>query len=82
MPDALVISLNGMPLEVRPGTTVAAAIYLGGEAGFRRSVSGAVRGPLCGMGVCFECRVTVNGVRHVKSCQMVCNEGMQISTDV
>ena len=26
-------------------------------------------------------RVTVDGVRHVKSCQMLCKSGMQISTD-
>lgn len=82
MPDALVISLNGRPLSVRPGTTVAAAIYLAGEAGFRRSVSGEPRGPLCGMGICFECRVTVDDVRHVKSCQTLCKQGMQISTNV
>lgn len=82
MPDALAISLNGKRLTVRPGTTVAAAVYIGEESGFRRSVSGEARGPLCGMGICFECRVTVDGVRHVKSCQMLCKQGMQISTNV
>jgi len=82
MPDALVISLNGRPLSVLPGTTVAAAVYIGGESGFRRSVSGEARGPLCGMGICFECRLTVDGVRYVKSCQTLCKQGMQISTNV
>jgi len=82
MPDALAISLNGKSLSVRPETTVAAAVYIGGESSFHRSVSGEPRGPLCGMGICFECRVTVDGVRHVKSCQMLCKQGMQITTDV
>lgn len=82
MPDALAVSLNGKQLTVPFGTTVAAAVLIGGHWSFRRSVSGEPRGPLCGMGVCFECRVTVDGVRQVKSCQMLCKPGMQITTDV
>lgn len=81
MPDVLAVSLNGKALTVPPGTTVAAAVVIGGYSSFRRSVSGEPRGPLCGMGVCFECRVTVDGMRHVKSCQMLCRQGMQIDTD-
>jgi len=82
MPDTLAISLNGKDLTVPYGTTIAAAVGIGGDSVLRRSVSGEPRGPLCGMGICFECRVTVDGIRHVKSCQMLCREGMQISTDV
>ena len=82
MPEALSISLNGKPFTVPLGTTVAAAVFIAGDSCFRRSVLGEVRGPLCGMGICFECRVTVDGVRHVKSCQMLCKQGMQINTDV
>jgi D-hydroxyproline dehydrogenase subunit gamma len=81
MPDAFAVSLNRKQLTVAPGTTVAAAVLIGGHSSFRRSVSGEPRGPVCGMGVCFECRVTVDGVRNVKSCQMLCKPGMQISTD-
>lgn len=81
MPDVLAVSLNGKALTVPPGTTVAAAVVIGGYSRFRRSVSGEPRGPLCSMGVCFECRVTVDGMRHVKSCQMLCRQGMQIDTD-
>lgn len=81
MPDAFAVSLNGKALKVPAGTTVAAAVFIAGNSSFRRSVSGEPRGPLCGMGVCFECRVTVDGVRHVKSCQMLCRHGMQINTD-
>jgi sarcosine oxidase subunit alpha len=52
---------------------------LAGRSGFRRSVSGELRGPLCGMGICFECRVLVDGQLHVRSCQMLCREGMEIT---
>jgi len=81
MPDALAVSLNGKAFTVPAGTTVAAAVLIAGQSSFRRSVSGQPRGPLCGMGICFECRVTVDGVRHVKSCQTLCRQGMQIDTD-
>ena len=38
---------------------VSAAVAIAGVTAFRRSVTGEPRGPLCGMGICFECRVTV-----------------------
>lgn len=75
------VTVNGRPLDVHHGTLVAVAVYLAGETSFRRSVTGEPRGPLCGMGVCHECRVRVDGVAHVKSCQVLCDDGMQIETD-
>jgi sarcosine oxidase subunit alpha len=60
---------------------VAAAVLAAGVNTFRRSVSGEARGPLCGMGICFECRVNVNGVAHVRSCQTLCENGMDVRTD-
>jgi len=72
--------INEAHVRVNPGTSVAAAILIAGREAFRTSVSGQPRGPLCGMGVCFECRVTLNGVAHARSCQIVCEEGMQVRT--
>ena len=63
------------------GSMVAAAVLKCGVATFRRSVTGEARGPLCGMGICFECRVTIDGVAHVRSCQTVCENGMDVRTD-
>jgi sarcosine oxidase subunit alpha len=48
---------------------------------FRRSVNGEARGPLCGMGTCFECRVTIDGAPHSRSCVMLCRPGMSVVTD-
>jgi len=81
MPETVSVKVNGVPVAVSPGATVAAAIVTLGEAVFRRSVRGEPRGPLCGMGICFECRVTVNGVAHVRSCEILCGPGMEIETD-
>ncbi len=81
MADFVNVVINGQAVEVPPGTSVAAAIIMIG-APSRHSISGQPRGPLCGMGVCYECCATVNGRPHVKGCQTVCEEGMEISTDV
>lgn len=79
MRDAVQMKVNGVAVRVPRGSTVAAAVLLAGRSGFRRSVSGELRGPLCGMGVCFECRVAVDGQPHVRSCQMLCREGMEVT---
>jgi D-hydroxyproline dehydrogenase subunit gamma len=76
---SLALTVNGVPLAVPPGTTVAAAVLIAGTA-TRISVSGEPRAPLCGMGICFECRVTINGVPHQKSCQILCQAGMTVLT--
>lgn len=81
MADGITIRLNGAAMTVAPGTTVAAAIAAAG-APSRYSTSGQPRAPLCGMGICFECRARVDGVRHVKTCQLRCIEGMEVATDV
>ncbi len=74
------LSVNGKPVRVEAGTTVAAAVMIAGETTFRTSVTGQPRGPLCGMGICFECRVTINGLMHARSCQIVCEDGMKVAT--
>ncbi|HTM39892.1 MAG TPA: (2Fe-2S)-binding protein [Terriglobales bacterium] len=79
MRDAVQMKVNGVTVRVPRGSTVAAAVLLAGRSTFRRSVSGELRGPLCGMGICFECRVAVDGQLHVRSCQMLCREGMEVT---
>lgn len=82
MPEQVALTVNGREVRVAAGTTVAAAIMVAGEAAFRRSVGGEPRGPLCGMGICFECRVTIDGIAHRRSCQTLCSAGMEVRTDV
>ncbi len=82
MPEAarsIALTVNGAAIAVAPGTTVAAAVAMAGAA-TRTSVSGEPRGALCGMGICFECRVTIDGVPHLRSCQMLCQPGMGVTT--
>ena len=81
MSEPVLVQVDGRPVSVEAGTVVAAAIAKNGETGFRRSVLGTPRGPLCGMGICMECRVTINGRKHSRSCQILCESGMEIRTD-
>ena len=81
MPDAVTLRVNGVTIAVPPGAMVSAAVAMAGVCGYRRSVSGEPRGPLCGMGICFECRVTIDGRAHCRSCQVVCQNGMEVRTD-
>jgi len=77
----IVLSINGKKVVVEEGTTVAGAILREGIRGFRTSVGGEPRGPLCGMGICFECRVMIDGVGPQRSCQTLCAAGMEVRTD-
>ncbi len=81
MAEPLRLTINGLPVEVPPGTTIAAAILIASRPGFHRSVAGQPRGPLCGMGICFECRATVDGAAHRRTCQTLCRDGMEVATD-
>ena len=80
MPDAVVLTVNGRRVEVARGTSVAAAISLAGYAVLRHSVTGEPRAPLCGMGICFECRVTIDERQHVRSCLLTVRDGMVVVT--
>jgi len=81
MRDSVQILVNRSSIRVPVGTVVAAAIARAGVTGFRGSVSGQPRGPLCGMGICMECRVTINGQPHCRSCQILCEEAMEVQTE-
>lgn len=81
MPDPIQMTIDGKSVTVPNGITIAAALLRVGKPAFHRSPSGHLRGPVCGMGVCFECRVTVNGRSQVRSCQTICERGMEIRTD-
>jgi D-hydroxyproline dehydrogenase subunit gamma len=80
MPDQVSLKVNGASISVPSGTTVAVAMALAGQP-CRTSVTGEPRGPLCGMGICFECRVTINGISHCRSCQSPCEQGMEVTSE-
>lgn len=73
------VQVDGTRVRIPAGSSVAAALAQQSPGRTRLSVSGQWRAPLCGMGVCHECRVLVNG-RERLACQTVCEDGMLIAT--
>lgn len=74
---SIALNVNGSTIRVPAGASVAAAILQAGVA-FRTSVTGEARAALCGMGICEECRATIDGVPHARTCQRTAVEGMEI----
>lgn len=72
--------LDGQSVDARPGSTLAAAAWNHGLRAYRTSVSGEPRAPLCGMGICFECRLQVDGEDHVRSCLLEARQEMHVTS--
>ena len=80
MPRDVTITVDGRPIAAPEGATLASAMLGAGITRFRTSVAGEQRAPVCGMGVCFECRVTVDGRSHQRSCLISCTDGLRVET--
>jgi len=80
MSGSVRVWINEVGIDVPAGANVAAAVARAG-AHFRRSCAGEPRAPLCGMGVCFECRVEIDGVAHRRACLVLAREGMRVRCD-
>ena len=78
-PAIVEVQVDGTRVRIPVGSSVAAALAQQPPGRTRLSVSGQWRAPLCGMGVCHECRVLING-RERLACQTVCEDGMLIAT--
>ena len=75
------LTVDGQAVDARSGDSVAAALLAAGRASCRTTpVSGAMRGPFCLMGTCFECLVTIDGVGNRQACQVTVRAGMRVQT--
>jgi predicted molibdopterin-dependent oxidoreductase YjgC len=72
------ITVDGDPLEAHLGESVAAALIAAGSGPVRTTRGGHPRGVYCGMGVCFECLVVVDGVPNTRACMTWVRDGMEI----
>jgi len=77
--EAFTIQVNGNPVTAYPGETIAAVLLANGWRIFRHTpLSGEGRGPVCGMGLCFDCMVTLNGQANVRACVTFAQPGDQV----
>lgn len=77
----MTVVVDGRTVRAWEGETVAAVLLAEGMRTFRRSlVRHEPRGLFCGMGVCYECLVTVDGRAYVRACMTPVADGMVIET--
>ena len=72
------LRFDGREIEALPGETIAAALAAADVVAVRQARSGAPRGLFCGMGVCFDCLVTVDGRPSQRACLTEVQAGMDV----
>ncbi len=79
-PATVEVIVEGAPVLVPEGASAAAAVLIAGYAAIRETaVTGAPRGPLCLMGVCFDCLAEIDGVANRQACMVTVAPGMRIA---
>jgi NADPH-dependent 2,4-dienoyl-CoA reductase/sulfur reductase-like enzyme len=73
------ISYEGRPVACHAGDTVAAALVDAGEFVCRTAAEGDLRGVFCGMGVCHDCVVAIDGVHGRRACTTAARDGMAVA---
>ena len=73
--------LDGCGIRAFEGETVGAALLATGKRMLRTtSRRGEPRGLYCGIGVCFDCVMTIDGLPNVRTCQTVVRDGMRVDS--
>lgn len=79
-PATVEVLVEGAPILVPEGASAAAAMLLAGLTAFRETpVTGSPRGPLCLMGVCFDCLTEIDGMANRQACMVTVAPGMRIA---
>jgi D-hydroxyproline dehydrogenase subunit gamma len=74
------ITVDGEAVHGVAGQTVAGILLGAGRSAWRHGATGGARGVFCGIGVCFDCLVTVNGERDVRACRRRAVDGDSVTT--
>lgn len=76
-------TIDGREVQVEQGRTAAAALMLDAQQAAWRTTRRAQdrRGLFCGIGVCFDCLLTIDGRTGMRGCLVEVADGMDIRTD-
>jgi predicted molibdopterin-dependent oxidoreductase YjgC len=75
------LTFDGTTVPFRPGQTIGAALVAAGRPSWRTTrIDGSPRGLFCGIGVCFDCLVTVDGVPNQRACLVRAEAGQSVTT--
>jgi aerobic-type carbon monoxide dehydrogenase small subunit (CoxS/CutS family) len=68
-PQRFRFEFDGHAVEAEPGQSIGAALINAGYRSWRSTrTGGAPRGIFCGIGICFDCLVTVDGRPNNRAC--------------
>jgi len=76
------IEVDGEKVVAYEGETIAAAILVTGKRIFRKTTKEQSRGIYCGAGICYECRMIVNGRPNVRVCQTMATPNCKVQTQI
>lgn len=75
------IEIDGEKILAYEGETIATALLAAGKRICRKTTKkGEARGIYCGMGICFECRMVVDGRPNTRVCQTLATPGCKVQT--
>ena len=78
---AVEIVVDGLPITAFEGESIAAALLASGRRTLRTTARlHEPRGMYCGIGICFDCVMTVDGNPNVRTCQIAVRAGMRIES--
>lgn len=77
-PRRIQATFEGESIEAEAGASVAAALIASDRVAWRTTRDGAQRGLFCGIGVCFDCLVEIDGESGQRACMIPLQEGMRV----
>lgn len=73
------LSFDGQSIPAYPGETIGAALVAAGITTFRTTRRlGRPRGLFCGIGICFDCLLVVDGSPNQRACLTPARPGMVV----
>jgi predicted molibdopterin-dependent oxidoreductase YjgC len=81
-PQRVSIVIDGAAHDVPAGIPLGAVLHALGSGIVRRMPDGSPRGLFCGMGLCFDCLVSVDGHAGVRACVTPVRDGMRVERDL
>ena len=78
--DRFEIEVNGRKIPAYRGQTIAEAILANRKRVLRTTQNNAPRGVYCAMGICYECRMIVDGVPNVRTCMTLATPGCKVNS--
>lgn len=81
MSEGTTFSFDGRPISFTDGQSVGAALTAAGVRSWRTTrIEGRPRGLFCGIGICFDCLVVVDGRPNQRACLLTARAGLAVTT--